>query len=54
MSDTDIANFTDDNTPYMSAEKTKSLVNLLETTECRILKWFLDNQLIGNGGKYHI
>ena len=48
MSDTDIVNLADNNTPYVSAENAKSLVKPLESTACRIFKWFSDNQPKGN------
>ena len=45
MSDIDIANFADNNTPCISAEKIKSLVKSQKSTACRISKWYSDKQL---------
>ena len=53
-SDTDAASLADDNTTKKSAENTNSLVKSLESTACRIFKWFLYNQLRGNVDKYHV
>ena len=54
MNDVDIVSFADDNTPYVSANDTTSLVKALEDAENSIFKWFKDNQMQGNAGKCHI
>lgn len=54
MSDTDLAHFADANTPYMSAENTKSLVKSLKSIACMTCKWSLDNQLKENCDKCHV
>ena len=54
MNDVDIVSFADDNTPYVSANDTPSLVKALEDAANSIFKWFKDNQMQGNAGKCHI
>ena len=54
MIDTDIADFLEDSTPYVSAESTKSLASSMESIECRIFKWFPENQLKGNVDECHV
>ena len=49
MNDIDIGNFADNNAPYMSAEKNKSLDKSFTSTACRTFRWFTENQLKGNG-----
>ena len=46
--------FADDNTIYVSANDTPSLVKALEDAANSIFKWFKDNQMQGNAGKCHI
>ena len=45
MNDVDIVSFADDNTPYVSANDTPSLVKALEDAANSIYKWFKDNQM---------
>ena len=47
----DIGTFLDHNTPYMSGENSKSFIQPLESTACRISKWFSENQQKGIGDK---
>ena len=54
MKDVDIASFVDDNTPYLSANDNTSLVKTLEDSACSIFKWFKNNQMQGNAGKWHV
>lgn len=54
MSDIEISNFADDNTPCMSPVNTTSLVKSIESTACWIFKRFPDNQLKGNSNKCHV
>ena len=49
-----MANFADDNSPNMQASNTKCLAGSIESTACRILKCFSDNQLKGNDDKCHV
>ena len=49
-SDIDIANFADDNTPYLSA---KNVIESLERASVSLSKWFESNLLKGNADKYY-
>lgn len=52
LSDIVTANFADDNTPYMSAANTKSLVKSQKKTASRFFKCFSDNQRKKNSDKF--
>lgn len=43
-----------DNAQYMPAENTKDLLESVESTTCRFLKWFSNNWRKGNGDKCHV
>ena len=49
----DIANYADDNTPYVSGRNIKDVVASLEEVEV-IFQWFRDNQFQGNANKCHV
>ena len=49
----DIANFADDNTPYVTGENISSVVKLLEEVACAIFQWFKDNEMKANADKCH-
>ena len=53
MSDTDFANYTDDNTPYVSADTIDEVIKRLETASVKFFKWFADNQMKANQDKCH-
>ena len=46
----DIANYADDNTPYVSGKNIDEVVKFLE----EFSKWFSDNQFQTNVSKYHV
>ena len=50
----DIANFADDNTPYVTGENISSVVKLLEEVACAIFQWFKDNEMKANADKCHV
>ena len=50
----DIANYADDNTPYVSGRNIKEVVASLEEVSEVIFQWFRDNQFQGNANKYHV
>ena len=52
-SDIDIANFTDDNTPYLSAKNVEHVIEPLERASVSLFRWFETNLLKGNADKYH-
>ena len=52
-SDIDIANFTDDNTPYLSAKNVEHVIESLERASVSLFRWFETNHLKGNADKYH-
>ena len=52
MDQHDIANYADDNTPYVSGKKIDEVVKLLEKASRLIFKWFSDNQFQGNTANF--
>ena len=54
MSQYDIANYADDNTPYVSGRNIKEVVASLEEVSEVIFQWFKDNQFQGNASKCHV
>ena len=51
--DTDIANFADDNTPYLSAKNVEDVIESLERASVSLFRWFENNLLKGNADKFH-
>ena len=49
----DIANYADDNTPYVSGRNIEEVVASLEEVSEVIFQWFRDNQFQGNASKCH-
>ena len=54
LKDVDIANFTDDNTPFTSANNIDDLINSLEKASSSLFKWFKNNLFKGNPDKRHL
>ena len=54
MNHEDIANYTDDNTPYVSGKNINEVVKVLEKSSHVIFKWFSDNQFQANASKCHV
>ena len=54
LKDADIANFTDDNTPFTSANNIDDLIDSLEKASSSLFKWFKDNLFKGNPDKCHL
>ena len=54
LKDVDIANFTDDNTPFTSANNIDDLIDSLEKASSSSFKWFKDNLFKGNPDKCHL
>ena len=54
MSQYDIANYADDNTPYVSGRNIEEVVASLEEVSEAVFQWFRDNQFQGNASKYHV
>ena len=52
-SDIDIANFADDNTPYLSAKNVEDVIESLERASVSLFRWFENNLLKGNVAKCH-
>ena len=52
-SDIDIANFADDNTPYLSAKNVEDVIESLERASVSLFRWFENNLLEGNADKCH-
>ena len=51
--DTDIANFADDNTPYLSAKNVEDLIEPLEQASVSLFRWFENKLLKSNADKFH-
>ena len=49
---TDICNFADDNTIYSCAKSVNDVIENLQSDLKIALKWFKDNQMIANAGKF--
>ena len=54
MSDTDLASYADDDTPYVSADTIDEVIRKLETASVKLFKWFADNQMKANQDKCHL
>ena len=52
-SDIDIANFADDNTPYLSAKNVEDVIESLGRASVSLFRWFENNLLKGNADKCH-
>ena len=53
QSDIDIANFADDNTPYLSAKNQEDVVESLERATVSLFRYFESNLLRRNADKCH-
>ena len=54
LSETDIANYADDNKPYTSSNDVNGLIKSLEEASKRLFKWFDDNLMKSNPDKCHL
>ena len=54
MNHEDIANYADDNTPYVSGKNIDEVVKFLEKSSRVIFKWFSDNQFQANASKCYV
>ena len=54
MDDIDIANYADNNIPYVTADDIDAVVASLENTLNILLKWFSDNLFKSNADKFHL
>ena len=52
-SDIDIANFADDNTPYLSAKNVEDVIESLDRASVSLFRWFENRLLKGNAEKCH-
>ena len=53
MKETDFSSYTDDNTPYRTADSIEEVIKLLERDSTMLVKWFTDNQMKANISKCH-
>ena len=53
MKETDFSSYTDDNTPYRTADSIEEVIKLLERDSTILVKWFTDNQMKANISKCH-
>ena len=54
MTDSDIASYADDNTPYVSANKPQEVIKKLEKISIALLTWFKNNGMKANAEKCHL
>ena len=54
IEDCDIANYADDNTPYLSGKNVEEVLNGLENVSSNLFQWFTENKLKGNASKCHL
>ena len=54
IEDCDIANYADDNTPYLNGKNIEEVLNGLENVSSNLFQWFTENELKGNASKYHL
>ena len=54
IQDVDIANFADDNSPYVVDKRITEVLNLLENDANKMYKWYEHNWLKPNSDKYHL
>ena len=54
MEDCDIANYAEDNTPYLSGKNVEEVLNGLENVSSNLFQWFTENELKGNASKCHL
>ena len=52
--DCDIANYADDNIPYLSLKNLEEDLNGLENVLSNLFQWFTENELKGNTSKCHL
>ena len=50
----DIANYADENIPYLSGKNVEEVLNGLENVSSNLFKWFTENELKGNANKCHL
>ena len=53
MKESDFSSYTDDNTPYRTADTIEEVIKLLERESTMLVKWFTDNQMKANISKCH-
>ena len=54
LSKIDIANYADDNTPYISSNDVNELIKSLEVASKKLFKWFDDNLMKSNPDKCYV
>ena len=54
MSETDLANYEDDTTSYVSEDSIDDVNKLFEDNTINLLKWFLEMQMKANSNKCHL
>ena len=54
MNKVDFASFTDDNTPYVTGNGVKEVINSLKEASGELFDWFVDNQMKANPEKCHL
>ena len=53
LNEVDIANYADDNTPYVCEQDSRTVTENLESSSAKLSTWFISNRMKANPGKYH-
>ena len=54
MNDTNIANYADDDTPFVSGDTTLNVITFLENAAEKRFEWFANNHMTANHDKCHL
>ena len=54
MKESDFSSYTDDNTPYRTADTIEEVIKLLERDSKMLFKWFSENQMKANINECHL
>ena len=54
MEDCDIANYADENTPYLREKNVEKVLNGIKNVLSNLFQWFTKNELKGNASKCHL
>ena len=52
--DINIANYADDNTPFVSSDTPRNIMTSFENAAGKLFEWFTNNNMTANHDKYHL
>ena len=52
--DINIANYADDNTPFVSSDTPRNIMTSFENAAGKLFEWFTNNNMKANHDKYHL